>query len=503
MSQYKFIKMQKDRIRQVVIVLGIFITILFFIRLYLLQPPEDALLSNGARLKWRDCTFNIPLTEIIHCATLYPSLQNKQQNVSLPVVVVKNIGLQTHPDPVLYIQGGPGGATGFKDYDIEYWLDNINSLNYNRDFILYDQRGTGESTPEIICPSFKDFNYDVLTTDLSVTQEILSYYRKHKECRQKISEFDGDLTGYSTKYNLQDVLDITHILNYPEWNIFGVSYGTRIALELMRTKPSNIRSVILDSVFPSNKHDLLIWPYVLNNAFKIIFERCENDKACHARHPDLRKQFITVLNNLEDKSLYVKMPDYYSDSGLNIYLNDSRFIDALFYATYDPELIALIPDAINDVANGKQKSLIPIATYYADSYFDEYNNVVTHYSVICNDENRITRDQYESEVARYPLFKKYNEGLWDYDGCQIWKSNHNSELKTDSVKSDLPTLILAGRDDGVTPWEWGKEVQDSITSSLYFVFDKTTHAAIFNNTCAAKMSSHFLDTLTASKNNCI
>ena len=503
MINFKLINMLKVRTIHIAVALGILMSILFLIRLYLLHPPEDTLLSNGTRLEWRDCTFDIPLTEIIHCATLYPSLQNKEKNVTLPIVVVKNIGLENHTDPVLYIQGGPGAATGFKDNDIEYWLDNINELNYDRDFILYDQRGTGESTPEIICPSFQDFNYDALTTDLSLKEEMLNFYNKHKECRYRIEEFDGDLTGYSTKYNTQDVLDITHALNYSQWNLYGVSYGTRVALEVMRTKPTHIRSIILDSVFPSDKHDLLTWPAILNNAIQMIFERCENDKDCHASYPDLRELFKVALRKLKYNSLYVHMPGYYSDGELDIYLNDSRFIDALFFAIYDSELISLIPDAINDVANGKQKSLIPIATAYADSYFDEYSNIVTFNSVICNDENMISREKYEVEVARYPMLKSYTAGLWEYDICRIWKSNNISALKIEPVKSLIPTLILAGRDDGVTPWQWGKEVHDALKNSFYFVFSNTTHGVIGNNTCATKMSYHFLEKLKVLKNDCL
>lgn len=503
MIQLKLINRLKPRTKYIAIALGILISVLFLYRLYLLQPPQDALLSNGTRLEWRDCSFNIPLTEIIHCATLYPSLQNKQRNISLPIVVVKNIGFKKHPDPVLYIQGGPGSATGIKEDDIEYWLDYINDLNYNRDFVLYDQRGTGESRPEIICPSFDDFNYDVLISDLSLNEEMMSYYNQNKECQHRINEFDGDLSVYSTKHNTQDVLDITHALNYSQWNLYGVSYGTRVALEVMRTKPVHIRSSILDSVYPSDKHGLLTWPAVINNAIQMIFERCDNDKACHANYPDLREQFKTVLRKLKYTSLYLQMPDYYSDGALDIYLNDSRFIDALFIATYDSNLISLIPDVINDIAKGKQKSLIPIATAYAASFFDEYSNLVTFNSVICNDEVIISSEEYDIEVARYPMLKPYTEGLWKYDLCHIWKTHNTSEINLEAVKSDIPTLILAGRDDAVTPWQWGKELHGYLNNSVFFVFDQTTHGAIGTNDCATRMSRHFLDTLTASKKNCL
>ena len=500
--QFNFINKFTQLTKRIVIVLGVLIFTFMLIRLYLLSPPEDTHLANGARLEWRDCTFSIPLTEIIHCATLYPSLQNKQKNVTLPIVVVKNIGFEHHSDPILYIQGGPGTATGFKNYDIEYWIDNINKFNYKRDFILYDQRGTGESTPVIVCPSFEDFTYDLLTTDLSPKIELQSYYNQHKECRYRVNQFDGDLTGYSTRHNTQDVLDITHAIKYPEWNIYGVSYGTRVALEVMRTKPEHVRSMILDSVYPSDKHSLLTWPSVLNETIQMIFERCKKNKSCHARYPNLHERFKVALKKLKYKSLYIQIPEYYSDGALNIYMNDIRFIEALFFATYSQELISMIPDTINAAANGVTKSLIPVATAYADSYFDQYINIITFNSVTCNDEATISREKYEKEVSRYPWLNSFMKDTWLYDTCHIWSDKNKLVLKTKTVKSDIPTLILAGRDDSVTPWQWGKELHGKMSNSDYADFENTTHGVLINNDCANKVSYAFLDTLSISKNEC-
>lgn len=498
----KLVYIKKTHIKKMAFAIGVLICILFLIRLYLLQAPEDTILSNGTRLEWRDCSFDIPLTEIIHCATLYPSLQNKQKNVTLPIVVIKNFGFEHYDDPILYITGGPGSATGFKGDDIDYWLEMINELSWNRDFVLYDQRGTGESTPQIICPSFQDFYYDAITTNLSPKEEMVSFYNQHKECRYRIQEFDGDLSGYSTKHNTQDVMDITHSLNYSQWNLFGVSYGTRVALEVMRNQPTHIRSVILDSVFPSDKHDLLYWPFILDNAINMIFERCENNETCQATYPNLRDLFKTALRKLKYNSMYVHMPEFYSDGALDIYLTDSRFIEALFFAMYDAELILVIPDAINDVAHGRQKALLPITTLYVDTLFDEYINVITFNSVLCNDEKMISRKRYEKVVERYPTLKSYTKDIWKYDTCHIWRKNNTSVLTTEPVHSAIPTLILAGRDDGVTPWQWGKEVHQNLKNSFNFAFSDTTHGVIGDNECASELSVYFLDKLNVSDKHC-
>lgn len=497
---FHFISLAKSYRRKLLLVIFLLFWVLFSVRWYLLQPPSNTTLPNGARLEWKSCSFSIPFSEIIHCATLFPSLQNKKSTLSLPVIVIKNIGIGKHDDPVLHINGGPGAATGFKNDDIDYWLEYINPLNWNRDFIFYDQRGTGESTPKIECLSFYDLYYDNLTSDLTNKEEIIKIYNKHKECREDLKEFNDDFTGYSTKHNTQDLVDLTHLLNYKKLNLYGVSYGTRVALEVMRTQPSNIRSVILDSVFPSDKHGLLSWPAVLDNAINMIFERCKNNDVCHSKYPNLPELFTISLSKLKTKSIYLHMPEYYSDGSLDVYINDARFLEALFFSMYSADLISIIPDAINDVIQGTNEALILIVTAYADAIFDRYTNTVIFHSVLCNDDNYISRVQYEKEVDRYPTLRKYTTGIWDNDTCHIWKSKKTTKLSIEPVKSTIPTLILAAKDDHVTPWQWGEEVHQNLTNSIFFVFSDISHGVLDNNDCVSDLGRKFLTNLKIADN---
>jgi pimeloyl-ACP methyl ester carboxylesterase len=46
------------------------------------------------------------------------------------------------------------------------------------------------------------------------------------------------------------VRTITKALGYQTYNLYGISYGTKLALETMRVAPDGIRSVVIDGVAP-------------------------------------------------------------------------------------------------------------------------------------------------------------------------------------------------------------------------------------------------------------
>ena len=83
-------------------------------------------------------------------------------------------------------------------------------------------------------------------------------------------------------------------LGYDEWNLYGISYGTRLALTVMRDDPEGVRSMILDSVYPL---EVNLYTSVLDNvdrAFTTLFTACESDSACSERYPGLGKTFYEL-----------------------------------------------------------------------------------------------------------------------------------------------------------------------------------------------------------------
>lgn len=302
---------------------------------------------------------------------------------------------------------------------------------------------------------------------------------------------------------MQDLRDLIDSLNYPAVNLYSVSYGTRVALELIRRSPEKLRSVILDSPFPSSINDVLSWPSILDNTVQNIFKRCRNNEVCHKKYPDLKELFTKALNQLKNEPMLVHLPEYYSDGYYDVFINDDRFVYSLFTAMYDSEITATLPDVINDVAQGKQKSMRPAITSYADMFLDFTMNDMVYNFVLCNDNGDITKDELEKEINKYPLLKYYNRFEWKYNPCKLLKEDRKLRLSSEPVKSSIPTLILSGEHDTVTPWQWGKQINKYLDNSFHFIVKDISHGVIGFDECALKTSNLFLKELgELSKQNC-
>ena len=198
-----------------------------------------------------------------------PTIQLAYAVLYAPADVVK-------PDPVVYLAGGPGGnAVG----ELDGWLD-IPYLQ-DRDLILLDQRGTGYSLPSLNCPEMEQ-------NEENATQV----------CHDRLISEGVNLQAYNSAENAADVADLRIALGYDEWNLYGISYGTRLALTVMRDHPEGVRSVVIDSVYPP---EISSWEqYGQNTAdeFNKLFQGCAADVQCSADYPNLEQAFYTTAEQL-------------------------------------------------------------------------------------------------------------------------------------------------------------------------------------------------------------
>ncbi len=479
------------------IIISVFIGIILPLSLvatrwYLMQPPDNVVLDNGVKLEWSPCWFEVPIDKIIHCARVYPSLQNKDHSVSLPVVVYKDYSFGHKPDPVMFINGGPGSSSWL---DEENWSYYVEVLGWKRDFIVFDHRGTGLSQPKPECKSLFDYYYASLTKSISAKQEIRTTYNKTANCYRDLVKQGHDFKNYSTFHSTQDVQDIVEVMDYAQWNLYGTSYGTRVALEVLRKNPDNIRSVILDSVYPSDKHSLQTWPKLFDGVMASIYKYCKGNKECNDDYPDLPALFKRAMKNLKDKPVKVHLANYYDDGALDVYINDYRFATALYMAMYNPNLIKSMPEAIDGAAYRSAYPMKVIVEAYADFILDQSFNDATYFSVECNDKALISEEAYNKEIKKYPRYREFFKHDWQYAPCRAWQTGSTKRISTKPVKSKIPTLILSGELDPVTPWQWGKEVHKNLSNSSYYTFKGTAHDVLGTNDCAVQISRDFLDNL--------
>lgn len=110
-------------------------------------------------------------------------------------------------------------------------------------------------------------------------------------CREGAQKRNIDLSQYNTINNGRDVQNLVTALGYEEFNLYGHSYGTKLALEIMRQQPAGLRSVILDSSMSPNVKFYEESGKPAVESAQALFAACSDDDACHATYPDLMSRF--------------------------------------------------------------------------------------------------------------------------------------------------------------------------------------------------------------------
>jgi pimeloyl-ACP methyl ester carboxylesterase len=452
---------------------------------------ENIVLSNGTRLEWTSCWFKVPLSQItkrVSCAYLFPS-----SLIRLPIVVIKQPFWNRQPSPILYLIGGPGYATGLAQEEIEYWLTWLDMSEWPHDLVLFDQRGIGMSQPQANCPEIISIAPEVLGKSLTLEEEFSLEKVALEQCYKRLRESGINLSSYTTLNSSHDVGDLMEALGGTDWNLYGVSYGTRLALSVVREYPERVRSVILDSVYPPEIRELLETPFVYDNALAMLFKGCAADEDCNSAFPNLEASFFTLLAQLRQTPLELMVLAPGSEKKLKVVINDNRLVNMVFQAIYRWDFIGRLPFAIESARRGDYEPLMPIVEYFVAWLFDTNFSDAVYMSVECYDSfPEITRDEFMAQVARFPRVRYFVEKQWDYNFCRIWQVGRANDAFRQPVNSNKPALFLAGEYDPITPPIWAKNAAAHFSQGHVFVFPGIGHGAVNSDTCAPQLVRKFL-----------
>ena len=215
--------------------------------------------------------------------------------IGLSFAVLKAHTQSPVPDPLVYLHGGPGGGAvrDLAGIVVPLW----DGHRSRRDVVTFDQRAAGISSDMVTC--FSTFEDSIL--DLFHKEQIDNAKQEaiFSKCTAELKKDGRDLSAYNTVQNARDVQAVMQTLGYPQYNIYGVSYGTKLALEVMRTAPEGVRSVVIDSVFPPNAraYDTNILP--VQEGVQQVIDQCAADAGCAAAFPDLEATIQRVAVKLE------------------------------------------------------------------------------------------------------------------------------------------------------------------------------------------------------------
>lgn len=451
----------------------------------------------------KDCGFVIPWQATVTCGEL--RTPKDKGEFSIAFAILHDDSPQHRPDPVVYLQGGPGAGARIHKDGIAQWLAWQNYANVGRDIILIDPRGTGRSRPALNCDDYSVFNRSLMRKNMLLSDELAQGYTVATHCFLQLKNSHQpvayDLIG--TQKNAEDVRALMSLLDYSEWNILGVSYGTRLALEIARQEQAHpqavqLKSMVLDSVYPAGYGGVQTWPRVLDEAMQKFFASCEIHATCDADKKSpllLSDRFIRALKQLQQHPMELTVPRWDGEAPITFLVNDHRFLSASFAAIYDPKDWPNIIAAITAVEQGKTAGLKPIIEPYINNSFNADFNSLAFMAVDCADNQIRSQQAYDKQVAQFPLWAEYTRDQWRYQVCHGLQAEKSQDALTFAA-SELPSLLLAGRLDPITPVQWAEELHELLPQSQLVVRDELAHSILSSDACLLENLQYFFDAPT-------
>ncbi|MET0863421.1 MAG: alpha/beta hydrolase [Nakamurella sp.] len=243
-----------------------------------------------------------------------PENRAKPDGRQIRVFVARAPAVSATPkEPLVWLAGGPGGAGSFNIASMV-----AKGVNADRDVYFVDQRGTHHADPLLSCPEVDQFENDTIDLPLAAESTTTLDTAAYQACRDRLVASGVDLASYNSTENAADLADLRVALGISNWSVYGVSYGTRLALTLLRDHPEGIKSLVLDSVSPPVNNIADTWWSAPASSFKAIFAACAAQPTCAAAYPNLAADFTDTVNRLDATPLVVQTQD---SSGAPITVN--------------------------------------------------------------------------------------------------------------------------------------------------------------------------------------
>ena len=464
--------------------------------------PGDGVTPSGdlSDLEITSCRFDVPPGTSPVCGALEVPLDHADpegETITLRFAVFSATDRSAaRPDPVVYLDGGPGGHT----LDLVRFLYDpvLSYLNTDRDVIVFDQRGVGLSEPALECPELLPASLQ----NLDVADEVAfkAIETALRQCHARLAG-ETDLSLFNSAQSAADVDTLRAALGYSEWNLLGISYGTRLALTVMRDHPAGVRSVVLDSTVPIELDGVAAIPAGGRRAFRALSASCAADTDCSSVFPDLEQALFDTADALDASPLFSSVVDVLDDPRVSYpeRIVGQNVFDVTFSALYDADQARLVPTMIDELRRGDTRT------------FDNLNllnllnlhfiSIGMFISVDCNEEVPFSSPEKVTAAmtgnARYDALARGpgTQGPGAFETCAYWNAGTAPPIENQPVTSDIPTLVLAGELDPITPPADGRRVAGELSNSTFLEFPGTGHG-VSPSACGHEVVTAFLETLS-------
>lgn len=417
------------------------------------------------------------------------------RSLRLAVVILKSQSRAARPDPALMLAGGPGEST-FDTYVAGVTSSEGALFTAQRDIVLIELRGLHYSEPTLGCPGLNEALVDMLGLDLESSGLAARQQAAVRACRTRLLEEGVDLSAYNSAESTHDIALAMTALGYERFNVYANSAGTRLAQSLMRAYPERLRAVVLASVVPIDQDLVRQMPRNAARALRLIFERCAADPACDARFPDLEQKLQDLMAQLERQPWELEIRDPRSGRTAALRLTPERLARWLFVAMYSTDHVARLPEEISRLAAG-DRSVFEEATSAGVFFLPDTFSWGEHFSFTCSEAG----DRMAAPLPASDDFPEFAEAAADLPfgpgriraACDVWDVEPLAPALSSPVQSGVPTLLLSGELDNVTPPTYAESVARGLSRSYAYEFPGVAHSPIDAGICPFLMMAQFLE----------
>lgn len=434
-------------------------------------------------IAFTDCRVSNPSGvhfRVMQCGSLVvPEDYNNPQSRQIRLFVgrLPASGKNSGTQPFLPVSGGPGSAAS------ELYIfqgQGLDDVARQHDIYIIDQRGTGKS-----------HKFDCKIDE----SRLWSFDKKddaelQKDLQRCIDVFDGDPRFYTTSVAVRDLESVRKALTVEQWNLYGVSYGTRVAQHYLRRHPTALRTVTLDGVVPAEQALGVEIAAQSQRALDDMIGRCEQDVMCKRHFPGLRKGIYDLFGQLKTArdlsfdSFKTGQPD-----SMSLHYDHLAALTRLLL--YSSDSSAVLPLLFSQAY--AHDNYAPLARNVRQT-MDQVEGMMAfgmHNSVVCTEDAPFfspTPDQLKEAKASY-----IGSSLLDQlkTVCEIWPQGRLDDEFKEPVKSDNPVLLMSGGADPITPPDYAEQVARHLTNALHIVVPELGHSVV-NKGCMPVILAKFV-----------
>lgn len=396
--------------------------------------------------------------------------------IEIAVAVVPALDLEPETDPFVPLAGGPGASA------IEFYAaysSAFEPVRRHRDILLVDQRGTGSSS-RMDC----DVDEDIIEGTYS-EEQVLEVTR---EC---LAGLPHDPRYFTTSVAVTDLEAVREALGYGPLNLYGVSYGSRVAQHFAKRYPGSVRSIVLDGVVPPQ---VVLGPEIATEAQQAlddIFARCAADERCNERFPDLPQAFRQLRDRLQQAPASVEIPDPVTGNREAVDFGAAELAGAVRLLAYHASSIAIVPLLVHTAAAGNLEPLAAQIRMIAEQMSDALA-LGMHNAVMCSED----APYYDDMAIDYEALEASYIGVVQLDAiaamCSIWPAGPVDDGFHEPLATALPVLLLSGEADPITPPEYAELAMVELEQAQHLTGKQQGHGQAAVG-CTPRLIGRFVD----------